>query len=291
MSDQPIRSCRRLVPGVHAGACAAALMLLACLPASALELEPARRGDTPAFPMGIAAGGPINSACRLELRPDIAVVSGAMTAQSLKPAQAAERLDRQLEAARRYAVEVGGRLILAERVRAMRSLSRERTDPTVQPFLLLQRLEVELPADAPIDTVLERLLQIGLDRYGRNVGIEYADQNPRVVVRYRFSRLAAELDLMHARCRRDAFSGWCARQRAQPPALCAAPWEQVDPRLTTRSLTLLSQPLLNEYGTSAPLQLVYPWSGAQVAAIEAVGDVAVSFDGALVLDLPPEPQP
>jgi hypothetical protein len=266
-------------------------VLFACLPARALELEPARRSDVPAFAVRISAGSTINSACRLELRPDIAVVSGAMTAQSLKPAQAAEQLARQLEAVRRYAVEVGGRLILAERVRAMRSLPRERTDPPVQPFLLLQRLEVELPADAPIDTVLERLLQFGLDRFGRNVGIEYVDQNPRVVVRYRFSRLAAELDLMHARCRRDAFSSWCARQGAQAPALCAAPWEQADPRLTTRSLMLLSQPLLNEHGTSAPLQLVYPWSAAQISAVETIGDVAVSFDGTLVLDVPPEPQP
>jgi hypothetical protein len=54
---------------------------------------------------------------------------------------------------------------------------------------------------------------------------------------------------------------------------------------------LLSQPLLNEHGTSAPLQLVYPWSAAQISAVETIGDVAVSFDGTLVLDVPPEPQP
>lgn len=110
-------------------------------------------------------------------------------------------------------------------------------------------------------------------------------------MRYRFSRLAAELDLMHARCRHDAFNSWRAREGPRAPALCATPWEQADPRLTTRSLMLLSQPLLNEHGTSTPLQLVYPWSAAQISAVETIGDVAVSFDGTLVLDLPPEPQP
>ena len=86
--------------------------------------------------------------------------------QGIKPLDAADNLDKQLDAIRKYVEENHGKLILLERVRTLKNPAPNGSSDTAQPFEIVQRLHVELPVSAPVDAVLQHLLELGLDRFG-----------------------------------------------------------------------------------------------------------------------------
>jgi len=117
----------------------------------------------------------------------------------------------------------------------------------VLPFLALQRLEVEFPATIDIDAAFERVLHLGMDRFGSNIRVDRVDRNRRVVVLYRFSALGEELDRIHGRCRAEAIARWCSAE-GMDLAVCTLPETERDARVKTRALSLRTQQLLNERG-------------------------------------------
>jgi hypothetical protein len=172
---------------------------------------------------------PLSAACEAELAPDVAVIQGGVSATSLKPSEALAQLERQLGEIRKLASSHGGELHLLERVRAVRPLSLGPVPDgrEARPFLIVQRLELTAPASVEIDAFLDGLLGLGLDQFGPDLRLDPGEQShdsaPRILVRYRISRLRAELDAIQRRCRTAAFDGWCAAQ-AEPAerAACAS---------------------------------------------------------------------
>ncbi len=116
--------------------------------------------------------GTITAKCEGALAPDLAVIVGGITAESLKPLEAKAQLDKQLAEIERYISSKGGTVLLLETVRAIRQRqqgSRRQDKETELPFILVQRLEFRFPRSVGIDEILERLLQLGFDRYGRAI--------------------------------------------------------------------------------------------------------------------------
>jgi hypothetical protein len=231
----------------------------------------------------------ITGQCSGEVTPDRAVIVGGVTAESLKPGEAKDQIERQLAEIQKYVSERGGTVHVMERVRAVRGAPRDlRHGKTDQlPFVVLQRLEVEFSLAVDIDETLERLLQLGLDQYGRSVRLEHQGSPPQVVVRYRFSDLTEALKSIHQQCKTQAVRNWCAQNTpSEEHATCTQALDTIGHRFVTQSLALQSQPLLGEHGQSAPVHLAYPWNQAQLKAIELVGDVPLSLHGTLTLKLP-----
>src|SRR5689334_14615312 len=106
--------------------------------------------------------------CKMELRPIHAVILGGISASGLKPADVAAQLDRQMEIFERAVQDAHGVLTPLERVRAVVT-SRGANDTRTSAFEIVQRVRVEFNAGAPVDSILNQFLHIGLDRFGDNI--------------------------------------------------------------------------------------------------------------------------
>ncbi|MEE9158513.1 MAG: SIMPL domain-containing protein [Gammaproteobacteria bacterium] len=256
-------------------------------PASTLEL-----GTTvvPVYSQAVQPGT-ITAKCEGTLAPDLAVIVGGITAESLKPLEAKAQLDKQLAEIKRYISSKGGTVSLLETVRAIRQRqqgSRRQDKEKELPFILVQRLEFKFPRGVGIDEILERLLQLGFDRYGRAIRPQRGGYGPQVVVYYRFTNAENTLERIYRRCKQEAVKNWCqvTGERATHAACRASP-AQLDWHFPTRSLRLQSQPVLKEHG-SQPIVINFPWQGEQLNAIDLMGDVTLQLIGTLVLSIPRE---
>jgi hypothetical protein len=257
-APQPV-SPRRL----FLGAFALALASTACTSTAERVASP----DAAVRALVVRPSGPshhLTAECTGEARPDRVVIAGGMTAQSASPLDAQAQLDRQLAELRKYVHGENGRLDLLERVRAagMTGGGGSTRGSEVLPFLALQRLEIEFPASIDIDAAFERVLHLGMDRFGSNIRVDRVDRNRRVVVRYRFSALREELDRIHDRCRAEATARWCSAE-GMDHAVCALPAGERNARVKTRALNLRTQQLLNERGGVSTYYLNYPWRASR----------------------------
>ncbi len=262
------------------------LFLFASLPAVGSDLH--RKSDPAAYAYAVRAlNQTLTAACGGEVRPDRVLIVGGLSVQSLKPLEARAQLERQLQPLEEYVTQQGGAVRRLERLRAVRELSNSGHEraPDQLPFLLLQQLELEFPLEADIDAVLDRVLQFGLDRYGRSPQLGYQDDRPKVVVRYRFSDLAGTLNEIHRRCQMEAWQQWCLRGAAGEFEQCAEAGASLLELFITNALYLQSQPVLTEHGGSAPLSFNYPWAAGQVENVELLGDVVVRLSGTITLTL------
>ncbi len=205
----------------------------------------------------------MSAPCEAELRADRAVIVGGLSASALKPTEARAALDRLVQAVGDFAESRGGALTLLERTRAVRAAPRDPARPQAEaPFVTVQRLEVEIPAEADADSLLEGLLKLGLDQYGRELVLDpsaeaFRSSRPaQAVVRYRVSRLRERVRQIHDRCRQEAIDVWCGSSVPFPEReACGSALGRLADRFTTQSFTLQSQPLPRPEGGVAPFTL------------------------------------
>jgi hypothetical protein len=197
-------------------------LFCATSPSRAQETPKPTTASTPATlvtrgtPLQIAPGplfAQLYGSCTGEVAPTVAIIAGGVAVYGIKPLDAADNLDKQLDAIRKYVEENHGTLILLERVRTLKNPAFNGSSDTGPPFEIVQRLHVELPVTAPVDAVLQRLLELGLDRFGETV---LATNNRREeAVLFRIGNLDSALHEMEHRCIEDAWKKWCA---TDPPA-------------------------------------------------------------------------
>ena len=226
------------------------------------------------------------ASCRGRVSPDHALIVGGVSARSLRPSDARAQIEAQLAAIRSFTESEGRTLKLLERTRAVQENRNRRhvaAPDDEPPFVIVQWLEVQLDADAPIDGILDELLRLGLDRYGRADSWNPNDARPHFLVRYGFSDLEGELDRLHDSCRREAWQAWC--ERIGDGASCAAAYAAIAPHLETRSLSLSSRPIARATGGAAQVQLGFPWSPAQIDDLELIGLVPLELRGQIQLGL------
>ncbi len=224
---------------------------------------------------------PINGACRAILRPDRAVIVGGMSASGIKPTETAARLDRQLDVLKALADEENATLRLVERVRAARSPRSRSRDQAVEPYVVVQRIELETGLDADIDRLLERTLQTGLDRYGSSAGVEPQSGGSQPLVVYRFSDLDGLLRSAHDQCRSSAIRTWCETQAGDDTGACVAALEAPEMRLTTEQFVLTSRPVTKANGNVEAVQVLWPW--VATVPLELGGDAELHFSGTITL--------
>ena len=143
----------------------------------------------------------------MELHPAQAVIIGGVSASGLKPADVAAQLDRQMEVFERAVRDSHGVLIQLERVRAIVT-SRAPNDARTSTFELVQRVRIEFTAGAPVDSILNQLLLIGLDRFGDNIENNSGRQTS-MPVRYTFRDFGGEMQAFREKCRLQAEKQFC----------------------------------------------------------------------------------
>ncbi len=221
--------------------------------------------------------------CQADLKPATAVISGGVAASALKPTEAAEQLDKQLALIRTYIQQNQGTLKELERERMIHTEGSVNGQPRDPSFQVAQRLRAEFPADAPVDRILERLMELGMDRFGENMSLpEY--RTSIVVVHYEIANFEAQLKQIREHCIAEAWKQWCGSPTTEKPECKAsAPPES----LQIQSFNLRStDKLMRADGASDYFRLaIYP-SQPPAMPPELLGNVSIHLVGSIVLNNP-----
>jgi hypothetical protein len=224
----------------------------------------------------------ITGDCEAELKPDLAVISGGVGVTALKPTDAANQLDKQLDLIRSYVQQNQGKLMDLERVRMIHTEGSFNGQPRDPSFQLAQRFRAEFAADAPVDRILDHLMELGMDRFGDNMSMPETRQSI-VVVHFEIQNFDGQINQIHERCASEAWKNWCQSSAGKNPE-CGAAYPPAS--LQVQSFNLRSTEKLMRDGTSDYLRV--GWSmyqpQQQNTPPELLGNVTVHLTGSIVLN-------
>jgi hypothetical protein len=220
----------------------------------------------------------LSGTCTAEMTPDKAVIVGGVSSGGLKPTDAIDQLEKQLGLIRAYVEENHGRLQLLERVRTLKTPQPGREDPE-PPFEVVQRLQVEFPANAPVDAILQKLIELGLDRFGDNMLNNY--NRREAVIRFRVSDFDAKLRDLQQRCTADAWKQWCASPAAASG--CTTDKPPADLELQAFNAHTEETLLRPDGGGSAVWQFSYNRTQRAPEPQDLLGNVTIHLDGNIFL--------
>jgi hypothetical protein len=226
--------------------------------------------------------------CTGEIAPSMAVIAGGVAIQGLKPLDTSADLDKQMAAIAKYVEENHGKLILLERVRTVKNPPPNGSSDTAQPFEISQRLHVELPISVPVDVILQRLLELGLDRFGE--AVVAANGRREEAVLYRVTDVDSFTHAMQQRCVTDAWKTWCSTTAAKDACKTADPPSDLE-NLTfnARSDEQILMP-----GVAVTYWTLSSFRGApRNPSKDLLGNITVHFTGSVsaMYRIPPEEKP
>jgi hypothetical protein len=228
----------------------------------------------------------LSGTCTTEMTPETAVIMGGVSSGAVKPTDAIDQLDKQMALMRAYVEENHGKLELRERVRTLKTPQPGREDPE-PPFQVVQRLQAEFPANAPVDAILQKLIELGLDRFGDNMLNNY--NRREAVIRFRVSDLDSKLRDMQQRCTADAWKQWCGSPAAAASD-CAPDKPPADLELQAFNVRSEESLLRPDGGGSMPWQFSYNRMQRAVEPPELLGNVTIHLDGTILLGYRTEPK-
>lgn len=231
----------------------------------------------------------IRGNCSATMRPDRVYIVGAVEGEGGRPILAKQVVQKKIQGLQQLANKHGGKLIKMELMRSIKQ-QRNRGYNTLdkkagvqQVFVVTQRFELDFPAKANIDVILEKFVTLGVDYMGKSVR-RYSSSRPQILARYRFSNLRGQADRIHNRCRSAAFTKWCETNAPRnEQSKCKQALKQAAGQFTTSSMNLRSQPVLNDYGSTRSISLYYPWRSSQMKNFVLVGDVTLKMEGSINL--------
>jgi hypothetical protein len=231
----------------------------------------------------------ISGTCSMDMSPDEAVIVGGVSSSGLKPTDAVDQLEKQLAAMKDYVAQQHGDMQLFERVRTLKTPQpgREDGDP---PFQVIQRLQISFPVNAPVDAILDKLIELGFDRFGDNILNNYGNRR-EAVVRYRVGNFDAKLKDFQQQCTASAWKQWCASQASGEDCKSLTP----PPDLDLQMFNIRSQEaLMRPDGGSGPWQMQISKMQRSSQPPDLLGNISVHLDGTIVLSYrapAPPPQP
>lgn len=225
----------------------------------------------------------ITGDCEAELRPAKAVVSGGVAVSALKPSSAVAQLDKQMELIRDYVRQNQGMLKEFERVRMVHTEGSINGQPRDPSFQLAQRIRAEFPADAPVESILEHLMELGLDRFGDNMSPAESRQSI-VVIRYEIANFDEQLKQIRDRCTTEAWKRWCVSAGAQSLSCKAG---ELPESLQLQNLSLHStEKLMRGEGPTDYYRITITsyQSGQQISPPELLGNLPLHLVGTIMLN-------
>ncbi len=228
----------------------------------------------------------LSGTCTAEMTSDTAVIMGGVSSGAIKPTDAVDQLDKQLALIRAYVEEKHGHLELMERVRTLKTPQPGREDPE-PPFQVVQRLQAEFPANAPVDAILQKLIEFGLDRFGDNMLNNY--NRREAVIRFRVSDFDAKLRDMQQRCTADAWKQWCASPAAAASD-CAPDKPPADLDLQAFNVRSEETLLRPDGGGSMPWQFSYNRMQRAQEPQDLLGNMTIHLTGTILLTYRTQPK-
>ncbi|HEV2115573.1 MAG TPA: SIMPL domain-containing protein [Terriglobales bacterium] len=225
----------------------------------------------------------ISGECEADLKPTVAVISGGVASSALKPTAAVAQLDKQLALIRGYVQQNQGTLKELERVRMIHTEGSNNGQPRDPDFQVAQRFHAEFPVDAPMDQLLEHMIELGMDRFGENMSLPEYRQSI-VVVHFDIQGFDRQLTQIRNRCLAEAWKQWCAS--GSPKSVdCSS--STPPESLQIQSFYLRStEKIMRADGPPEYINITYSAYQPRSAPPELLGNVPIHFVGNIVLNGP-----
>ncbi len=241
---------------------------------------------------------PIHGQCSATLNPDRAVISVIIMGEGDKPATAKQQLAALERKAREIAAGTNAHVQSFELVRYARGAPAAmpavpygaplpKPPANASAFVFIQRLDLEFPLNADVDSVLDKLVGAGINRFGKMITPHqvYAYQ-PTATVRYVVSDPRKKLENVHAQCRAVAMENWCtAHSLPDGKKTCVAELNRYGERITTQNMYLRSQNVMREQGGNSQVMVNYPWQPQQFETLEFLSKDPLRLDGNITMRL------
>ena len=226
----------------------------------------------------------ISGECEADLKPSAAVISGGVATSALKPTAAVAQLDKQLGLLQAYVQQNQGVLKELERVRMIHTEGSNNGQPRDPEFQVAQRFHAEFPVDAPMDRLLEHMIELGMDRFGENMAFPEYRQSI-VVVHYDISGFEKQLTQIRERCMAEAWKRWCAAA-TEKNTDCSSP--NPPGSLQIQSFNLRStEKVMHADGPPEYININYSAYQPRSAPPDLLGNVPIHFVGNIVMNGPP----
>jgi len=135
-------------------------------------------------------------------------------------------------------------------------------------------MQATFPPDAPVDAILQKLIELGMDRFGDNVANVNNSNRREAVVRFRFSNFDAKMDEFQQRCAADAWKQWCAKEST----VCPSQTPPAD--LDIQAFNVRSkESLMRPEGGNFPLQFSMSRMQHPPDPADLLGNVTVHIEG------------
>lgn len=208
--------------------------------------------------------------CSDQLLPNRLVISGGDSAESIRPKDGSDQLDEQMAAIRAYVESKGGNLLEKERLRATRNPEKANDAQTKFPFIQVQRIEAEFPLAANADDAIEKLLKLGMDRYGKDAGIDaYSSREYKNLSFYRITKQDAMLNDLVLRYIQKEVQKICPQDNK---AICKG-------KVNAQSASIQTEPFSNRDGYKNAQHISIIENGTQLNtdAIESLGSQSINL--------------
>lgn len=226
----------------------------------------------------------IHGTCNFNVTPDKALIIGGISAQSLNIADASKQLDSVINDVLVMVEKHKGKYIALERLRSVeqKKCKKSNCNERTKLFHVMQRFELEFPLKTDVDKVLEQLIEVGMNQFGRNFNLYSGSKQRQILVRYRFSDNHIQPATIKSSCVKQSINQWCIDTGIPQ----GHRWCKVKDRaqyFQIQSMSLKSQPVIQENGNSRAIQLYYSNGTLAVPDIELMGDVELKLKGKVKL--------
>lgn len=227
-------------------------------------------GPIPKPGMSEEAYSGFNISCDEQLQPNRVVISGGLSAESISPKDGSTQLEKQMSAIRAYVESKGGIFIEKERLRAARNPEKANDGSMKMPYIQVQRIEAEFPINAHLDELIEKLFKLGLDRYGKDAGIDaYSSREYKNISFYRIAKQDEQLAAAVSRCMHKEAPTTCPNLA---PESCVAKMKLVSAYAQTGSIVTAEA-----YRNTLHLLLIKQSVPQKVEPIETIGTQSITL--------------
>jgi len=250
--------------------------------------NPCQYGNCPSFSY---------NSCSSNFSADTYVIQGGSVIAGKKPKESKVQLDTQLEDLTSYLKDQhpDAKLIRKGTVR-LSSQNRgkynfkNQVESVLTNYTVGEKLEIEVPADADIDVILEDIVTKGFNRIGTQWAQGRNNSNLQPVIFYRTSDLRKTFDNHASTCMKQAWTQWCKQQpQGNHQMYCHADYAEVEKHLNIQYMYVNGPQITRNNNRSSTLNIQYPWSAQNFDDVLFSGGEDVNLTGNLTIQLSPMP--
>lgn len=161
--------------------------------------------------------------CTAAISPDQVVMITGFSAKGLKATEVGMRLDQTGKLVSKKAEQLGGKVILKDRLRGAHTMTLRSDNAEQAPYTAVQLVDIDFPITTDIERAVDALIPLGLDRFGRDIQLEPSTSSQAFVF-YRVQDPAKSIEKVFESCKQMALKQACLN--AMQP-LCELPAEKV----------------------------------------------------------------